>query len=141
MEKEFELKKMFIKYREIIVYLIVGGMTTVVSFLSYFLFSYICSINYLVSNFLSWVCAVAFAYITNKIWVFQNHNFHFSYIKKECISFVGSRVATLLIDMIIMFAMVSLLHTNDLIAKVVVQVVVTILNYLFSKFFVFKNEK
>lgn len=137
-EKEREINKLFIKYREIIVYLIVGGLTTVVSFFSYFLFSYVCSINYLVSNFLSWVCAVAFAYVTNKIWVFQNYNFQLSYITKECFSFVGSRVATLLIDMFIMFLMVSLLHTNDLVAKVVVQIVVTVLNYVFSKFLVFK---
>lgn len=139
MGRDNKRKSLFIQYREIVVYLIVGGLTTIVSFLSYFLFSYICSINYLVSNFLSWVCAVAFAYVTNKIWVFQNYNFQLSYITKECFSFVGSRVATLLIDMFIMFLMVSLLHTNDLIAKVVVQVVVTVLNYVFSKFLVFKK--
>ena len=141
MEKEFELKKMFIKYREIIVYLIVGGMTTVVSFLSYFLFSYICSINYLVSNFLSWVCAVAFAYITNKIWVFQNHNFHFSYIKRMYIicGFKSSHFVDWYAYYVCNGIPASYKWFNC--QKLFVQVVVTILNYLFSKFFVFKNEK
>lgn len=129
-----------VKYREVLIYLIVGILTTIVSIASYYLFSHSLQINYLISNFFSWICAVIFAYFTNKTWVFQNRNYDISYLKKEFISFTGSRVLTLLIDMLIMFVIVTLLNMNDMIGKIIVQVVVTILNYVFSKFFVFKKE-
>ena len=127
------------KYRELIVYVIVGVLTTIVSLLSYYLFAYTLEIQYLISNFLSWVCAVVFAYITNKVWVFQNYDFALSNIVKEIVAFIGARIATLGIDMLIMFVMVDMLSLQDLVAKITVQVIVTILNYILSKFLVFKK--
>jgi len=129
------------KFKEIIRYLIVGVLTTVVSLGTY----YVCVWTFLnpekaielqIANILSWIAAVAFAYFTNRKFVFESKN---SDIKKEAISFVMSRVGTLLMDMAIMFFMVTLLKMNDKIAKLVVQVVVTIANYIFSKIFVFKK--
>lgn len=128
-----------LRYREFIAYVVVGVLTTVVSLLSYYLFSYTLGIHYLVSNFLSWICAVVFAYFTNKVWVFQNYNFTWSNIGKEIVAFIGSRIATLCIDMLIMFVMVDVMSLQDMIAKITVQVVVTILNYILSKFLVFKK--
>ncbi len=127
------------KYRELIVYVIVGVLTTIVSLLSYYLFAYTLEIQYLISNFLSWVCAVVFAYITNKVWVFQNYDFALSNIVKEIVAFIGARIATLGIDMLIMFVMVDMLSLQDLVAKITVQVIVTILNYILSKFLVFRK--
>ena len=90
------------------------------------------------ANIFSWICAVTFAYITNRKYVFKSKNEN---KLKEISSFVSSRVITLLMDMTIMFILVTLLHLNDKIAKLVVQVVVTIMNYIFSKLFVFKKGK
>ena len=138
MKKIIELYK---KYQEIINYLIVGVLTTVVSLVTY----YICvltvfdpkdALELQLANIISWICAVLFAYITNKIFVFKSKNKN---IIKEISSFFGARVLTLLLDMLIMFVMVTTLGINDKISKLVVQVVVTILNYVFSKIFVFKK--
>lgn len=127
---------------EIIKYLITGVLTTLVSLTTY----YICVLTFLdpnkalelqIANIISWVCAVLFAFITNRIIVFKSKSKH---LIKEFISFVGARVLTLIIDMLIMFVMVTAMGINDKISKLVVQVVVTILNYVFSKLFVFKKS-
>ena len=133
--------KTYKKYEEIINYLIIGGLTTIVSLAVY----YACVLTILnpeiplqlqIANIISWIFAVAFAYITNKKFVFKSKT---KKLKKEIASFVSSRIITLVADMIIMFLMVTILGYNDKISKLVVQVVVTVLNYIFSKLFVFKN--
>ena len=133
------MKDLYIKYREIISYLIVGGLTTVVSLVTY----YACVLTALdpnhpvqlqCANILSWIAAVAFAYVTNRRFVFQSKNKH---MLREAGAFVASRVSTLVMDMALMFVMVTLGGLNDKIAKLAVQVVVTVANYVLSKFFVF----
>lgn len=133
------MKELYIKYREIISYLIVGGLTTVVSLVTY----YACVLTALdpnhpvqlqCANILSWIAAVAFAYVTNRRFVFQSKNKH---MLREAGAFVASRVSTLVMDMALMFVMVTLGGLNDKIAKLAVQVVVTVANYVLSKFFVF----
>lgn len=133
------IRKTIIKYREIISYIIVGGLTTVVSLVSY----YICVLLFLdpadavqlqVANVLSWICAVIFAYFTNRRFVFEMEK---KQNIREATRFFGARVTTLLIDMVSMAVMVSVLGMNDKVAKVLVQFIVLILNYVFSKFFVF----
>lgn len=137
------LKDLVVKYREILAYLIVGVCTTIVSLGVYFL----CVLTFLnpedaiqlqVANVISWICAVLFAYVTNRKFVFQSKS---DEILKEFTSFVGSRVATLLMDMAIMFLTVTVFHMNDKIAKLIVQVVVTVGNYVFAKLWVFAKEK
>ena len=134
--------KLHKKYEEIINYLIVGGLTTVVSLGSY----YLCILTFLspdiwyqlqAANIISWICAVTFAYFANRIFVFKSNNEN---KLKEAASFYGSRIATLLMDMGIMFVFVTLLHLNDKIMKLVVQIVVTVANYVLSKLFVFKKN-
>ena len=90
-----------------------------------------------IANIISWVCAVLFAYVTNRRFVFQSKS---DQIFKEFTSFVGSRVATLLMDMAIMFLSVTICHMNDKIAKLIVQVAVTIGNYVFAKLWVFAKK-
>ena len=130
------------QHEEIFNYLIVGGLTTVVSLATY----YGSVLTFLdpnvgwqlqIANLFSWVCAVTFAYLTNRIFVFKSKEKN---KVKEITSFVSSRVMTLLLDMGIMGLFVTILHFNDKIMKLVVQVVVTILNYIFSKLFVFKKS-
>ncbi len=138
-----KLKELYGKYREALRYVIVGGLTTVVSLASYSL----CVLTFLdpgdavqlqIANVISWVCAVTFAYFANRKYVFESHNEN---KLAEAAKFVGARVSTLLIDMACMALFVSVLHWNDKLAKLLVQVIVFVLNYLFSKFFVFKREE
>ena len=132
------------KYQEIINYLIVGVLTTVVSIVTYFLFSLILDIEnnilFILANVLSWICAVIFAYITNKKFVFNTTTSN----KKEEIKvfsmFVSSRITTLLIELAFMFITVKVILINDKIAKVIAQFIVIILNYILSKLFVFKKK-
>ena len=131
------------KYEEIINYLIVGGLTTVVSLVVYYglvltVLDPNQAVQLQVANVVSWVAAVAFAFITNRKFVFKSKNKN---VKKEMASFVSSRVLTLLMDMGIMFLTVTVLKMNDKIAKLISQVVITIANYILSKLFVFKKTK
>lgn len=136
-----ELSALYHKYREIINYLIVGGLTTVVSLGVY----YGCVLTFLdpekpvqlqAANVLSWIAAVTFAYFTNRKYVFESKNTN---RLREAAAFYSSRVTTLLLDMGCMFFMVTVCGLNDKIAKLVVQVLVTVANYVLSKFLVFKK--
>lgn len=133
--------EIYYKNPEIWNYLIVGLLTTVVSLLTYFA----CTATFLnpnkeielqIANIISWVIAVTFAYFTNRIFVFQSHEKN---MVKEAGKFVGSRIISLLMDMFTMFVIVSVLHQNDKIGKIVSQVIVTIANYILSKLLVFKK--
>ena len=135
-------RELYFKYKEIINYLIVGGLTTVVSLASY----YICVLTFLdpqdaiqlqIANVISWILSVSFAYYTNRRFVFESKN---SNIIKEAAAFLGARVSTLLLDMLIMFLLVTVLHMNDKIAKIIVQFFLVVANYLFSKFLVFRKK-
>ena len=135
------MKQLYLRYKELINYLIVGVLTTVVSLAVY----YGCVTTVLdpnnplqlqLANIISWICAVTFAYFTSRRFVFESKN---EAIFQEAIRFYLSRVTTLLMDMGIMFVMVTLLSYNDKIAKLVCQVVVTIANYVLAKLIVFKK--
>lgn len=138
-----KIKNIFIKYKELILYIIIGGFTTVISLVSY----YICvttilnpesEIELQIANIISWICSVTFAYFTNRSIVFrskQKSKF------KESIKFVTSRLITLLIDMFFMFLFVSVININDKISKIIVQFIILVLNYIFSKFLVFNKKK
>ena len=134
--------KLYKDKKEIINYLIIGVLTTVVSLVTYYLltFSVLNPNNDLelqIANIISWIVSVAFAYITNRKYVFESKS---KDIKKELSKFVSSRITTLLIDMGLMFIFVSLLSFNDKIIKLIVQFVVIVLNYVFSKLFVFRKD-
>jgi len=130
------------KYKEIINYVIIGGLTTLVSLFIYYI-SVLTVLNpnneieLQIANVISWIGSVTFAYFTNRSFVFQSKNDN---KLKEMGSFFSARVLTLLIDMLIMYIFVSKLEFNDKIIKLSVQVVVIILNYILSKLFVFRNK-
>lgn len=137
-----KLLELYRKYKEIIHYLIVGGLTTVVSLGVY----YGCVLTFLdpnsaaqlqAANILSWIAAVTFAYFTNRRFVFESRS---TDRLREAAAFYGSRVTTLLMDMGCMFLMVTLLGWNDKLAKLIVQVLVTVANYVLSKFLVFRKK-
>lgn len=124
------------KYKEIINYLIVGGLTTIVSILSYIIFKLIIT-NYITCTVLSWIAAVLFAYFANRIFVFNSKNKNKI---KECINFISCRLLTLGIEIVVMFLFVDLIKIPDLISKISVQFIIVVLNYIFSKLLVFKEK-
>ena len=137
-----QCKQFYIKHKEIINYLIVGGLTTLVSLITY----YACVLTFLdpnqpvqlqIANIISWIFAVLFAYFTNRKYVFESKN---SNILGEAAAFFGARISTLLMDMGFMALLVSVLHMNDKIAKILVQFLIVVANYLFSKFLVFRKK-
>ena len=138
-----KVKKLFIKYREIIVYLIVGVLTTIVSWGAAFLGKLILNTDIswqnTLNNTFSWVVGVLFAYPLNRKWVFKSVN---PQIFKEFIGFASSRVSTLIMDVVIMWLTVNVLDMQYWIAKIFISsVIVTIANYVFSKLFIFKKKK
>ncbi len=134
--------KIIKKNREIIAYLIVGVLTTVVSWLAYALLRLVLDmenpVQVQIAVFVRWLAGVIFAYFTNRRFVFQSIN---PDIFKEALKFTGSRVATLLLDMVIMWLMVTVLGINDWIATLVSTVLVVLLNYVFSKLLVFRKKE
>lgn len=136
------MKELFNKYKEIIMYLIFGVLTTVISLIVYYALTYTIlnpnnSIYLQIANILSWIAGVLFAYFTNREYVFESKNEN---KLKEFISFVGARVTTLILDMIIMGVGVTFLHINDKILKLISQVLVVIVNYVLSKLIIFKKS-
>ena len=129
------------KYREMILYLVFGGLTTLVNIFSYFVLTDLGNIQYLVSTALAWVLSVLFAYFTNRVWVFQSTASGAKAILVEMGSFFGCRLLSGVIDLGIMFLCVSVLGMPDKLIKILANIVVIILNYLFSKLFIFKNKK
>ena len=129
----------FLLSPEVIRYVVMGVLATFVSMASYMAARFF-GVNYQVSNVISWICAVTFAYVTNKFYVFQSRSTDLFIILKEMAGFYGARLATLALEMAVMWIMVELLWIHDLIAKCVGQILVMITNYLFSKFIVFKKK-
>lgn len=137
------MKNLYKKYEEIINYLIIGVLTTIISLITYYICVYTVfnpdnAILLQCANIISWIVSVTFAYITNRKIVFKSKDPN---IKKEGLKFYGARIITLLLDMLFMFITVTIIGLNDKIMKLVANVLVIILNYIISKLFVFiKNE-
>lgn len=123
--------------KEVISYLIFGILTTLVNIVVYTICDDVLQIQYLISNAISWIVSVLFAYFTNRKYVFESHN---SSIINELVKFIGARVSTGIMDMLLMWLFVDVLSVQSMISKIIVNVVVVILNYLFSKLFVFQEE-
>ena len=137
-----KIKELLIKYEEVIRYLIIGILTTIVSLATYYILTFTVldpkvSIQLQITNIISWIVSVTFAYFTNRKYVFklkEKKNI------KEASKFYLSRLSTLLLDMLLMQIFVIRLKFNDKIIKLIVQFVVIVLNYVLSKFLVFKSK-
>lgn len=135
-----EIKKDEVKKQsELISYAIFGVATTVVSMVVYGVCNSAFEMHYLISNIVSWVIAVAFAYITNKMFVFKTRGMGFAQLKREITLFVSARLASLGIEELGLFILIGLIGWGELLAKLVMQVVVIVLNYIFSKLVIFKK--
>lgn len=138
-----KIKELCKKYEEIIIYLIVGVMTTIVSWAAAFLGKLLLDVDVswqnTLNNTISWVVGVLFAYPLNRKWVFKSKN---PKILKEFLGFASSRVSTLIMDIVIMWLTVNVIGMNYWIAKIFISsVIVTIANYVFSKLLIFKKKE
>ena len=138
-----KIKKLYQKYEEIIIYLIIGILTTLVNLGTYYLVTHTFlnpqdKLELQIAEVISWIVAVIFAYYTNRKYVFKKQD---KANMKEAISFFSARLSTLLMEMLIMYVFVSLLHFDDKIIKVISQILVIVANYVLSKFIVFKPKK
>ncbi|MEA5017835.1 MAG: GtrA family protein [Erysipelotrichaceae bacterium] len=129
-----------IKNKEVLLYLFFGVLTTIVSFLTYTLFTRVMAIDELVANVLSWVFAVAFAYITNKNFVFDSRHKSLKATIKELVTFFTARLFSLAAETAIMYIGIRIFSFYDLYVKLFGQIVVVILNYVLSKYLIFKKE-
>ena len=125
------------KNKELLLYLLFGGLTFIVSIVTYVFFDITLAMNELVANVLSWILAVSFAYVTNKKWVFDAPTYTIQELVKQMSSFFGGRVVTLVIEELILLVFVTLLAFPSVPVKVVAQVIVIVLNYVISKCFIF----
>lgn len=129
----------FKKYKETILYLVFGTLTFLVNMMTYVLFTRVINTDVLFANCVAWIVAVLFAYITNKFFVFESKETNFKYIIKELQAFVGCRIFSGVIELVIIFVMATMMGINDLVVKVVTNVVVIVLNFIFSKLIIFKK--
>lgn len=149
------MRRLFVRYKEPLLYLVFGAVTTVVSLGSYGLLNSLLGESlYLFNNVLSWVLAVAVAYVTNKLWVFENRSWRASVLRREIPAFLGARVFSLLVEEAGLYLTMDVLGGSrwamtlpfsyvlegDMICKFIMQVVVVILNYVFSKLVIFKKD-
>lgn len=136
-----KITQLLAKYKEFILYLIFGVLTTAVSIATYYactklVFNPQNPVELQAANVVSWVVSVTFAYVTNKIFVFKSH----SGFLKEAIKFYSSRLGTLGLEIVLMYFLVTLLKLSDLPVKTAVQFVVIAANYVLSKLIVFKEK-
>lgn len=135
-----KLKTLLKKYREPIVYLVFGVLTTVVNYVVYLPCYNLMGINASVSNMIAWVAAVAFAFLTNKPFVFQSHDWSAGVVIPELTKFVGTRIGSGALETLILFLSVDLAGMNGNVWKLLTSVLVVILNYIGSKLLVFRKK-
>ncbi len=128
------------KIREIIWYGFFGVLTTLVNIVSFYLLDK-CGINIYLSNTIAWILSVLFAFFTNKLFVFESKSFEFSVFIKEMLSFFFFRLLSFGIDMGGMALCLEVLRMKKMISKIIVNIIVIIVNYVFSKLFIFKKDK
>lgn len=129
------------KYREIISYGFWGIMTTILNYVVYFSCTKGFYINYLFSNILAWAIAVIFAFITNKIFVFQSNKWENSVVFDEFRKFISARFLSGGIEMVILFIFVNYLYLSDDVVKIFTNILIIIINYIFSKLIIFKTKE
>jgi putative flippase GtrA len=152
-----KIKQLFCKYRELIVYTIFGAMTAAVNLVAFYLLEAVFGngkSSYLLNNVWAWLAAVIFAYVTNKLFVFESRSWAAKVVSKELVEFFGARIFSFVVEEAGLWLSIDLLGwgevnyqlfgytvTGGSIAKLVLTAIVIILNYFFSKFIIFKKEK
>ncbi|WP_028401394.1 GtrA family protein [Ectobacillus panaciterrae] len=128
--------------KEIFNYLFFGGLTTLMNIVTYFLVTagYHGAYKMIIANIISWIASVSFAYVTNKKYVFNSQNSNMSQMMKEFVSFMGVRLLSLFIDTGSLILFAKVLGINELISKIIANVIVVVFNYFASKYFIFRKK-
>ena len=124
---------------DVVSYLFFGALTTLVNYVVYFPLYNWMHFSATLSNILAWAVAVIFAYLTNKPFVFHSNDWSWETVSKECLKFVGCRIGSGALETIIVCVFVDILMYNGNWTKIIVSVLVVILNYISSKWFVFRK--
>jgi len=142
-----KLSNIYKKHQQAMKYIIFGGLTTLVNIIVYLLFARIIFKNFAdyirvnLSNSLALVLSIAFAYITNKLYVFKSTNKNKKELIQEIGKFIGCRVFTAIIDIVLLEVTVVIMHWHEILMKILVNILVIVLNFIFSKIIVFKNKE
>ena len=136
-----KIKDLLIIYKEIISYLFFGVLTTAVDFVSYYILTRFLNSDEGFSNVLAQFLAILFAYVTNKLFVFEDKTNNFKSLLIQFGKFFSLRLVTLVLNSVMFIVMIDKLGINDIVTKVIVSVIVIILNYVFSKLIVFKGKE
>lgn len=140
------IKDMYYKFEETVNYLFFGGLAFLVNMVAYYLAARVLGVTndkvdlVLLATGFAWVVAVLFAFWTNRCFVFKSKARGIEAVSKEFFTFVGARVVTGLLEMLIMYLMVDLMNVHNFIAKIICNIIVIISNYIFSKLWVFKAK-
>ena len=129
------------KYKELLLYLFFVGLSFIVSIATYALFNVGMNINELIANVLSWIITVMFAFLTNRVWVFQSTTNGVAEFVKQMLVFYSGRVITLVVEEVILLVFITWLGFNSMLIKVIAQVIVILLNYVISKLVVFRKKE
>ncbi|MBR5931875.1 MAG: GtrA family protein [Lachnospiraceae bacterium] len=136
-----KIKILWKKYKEIITYLFFGFVTTVVNYGMFALLVRVFHLDVVPANIISWIVAVIVAFVTNKLWVFESKARDAKTIAREFGEFVAGRLITLGLETLLLWIFVDKLGMNDLVMKIITSVIVVIVNYIFSKFIIFRKKK
>lgn len=134
-----KLKSLLSKHKAALIYLVFGVLTSVVDFLVFIPLHKFLELSAAVSNTVAWFAAVLFAFFTNKLYVFQSKNWSAKNLLREFWKFAICRVGTFLLEEVFLFITADMLSYDGLVMKLLISVVVVVLNYFGSKFFVFKK--
>lgn len=124
---------------EAVQYIIYGILTTLINIVTYMFLTRI-GINYIISNVIAFIISIIFAFITNKVCVFKSYTWEKVIVLRESITFISARISTFIIDMVLMIIFIEYMNINNFIAKVIVNIVVIVINYIISKLIVFKKR-
>ena len=122
-------------------YLVFGALSTVLNIVVFAICAKLARLSTTISNTIAWIAAVLFAYVTNKIYVFNSKTTGIKDLVREILSFFGARIATLVLETAFLWVVIDKLGFNDIFMKIISNIIVIILNFVFSKIFIFKKEK
>lgn len=135
------IKNLWFKYKELFFYAVFGVGATVINIVSYRVLANTFGKKYfLIANIIAWILAFIFAFITNKLFVFESKSWEAQIAMKEFVGFLSARLATGILDTVLMWLFVSVISLDDTLSKIIINILVIIINYIASKFFIFKKE-
>ncbi len=136
-----KLADIYRKNQEAMRYLVFGALTTVINIIVFAICSKMANLSTTISNIIAWIIAVLFAYVTNKLYVFDSKTVKLKDLAREIFSFFSARIATLVIETAFLWVVIDKLGFNEILMKIISNIIVIILNYIFSKIFIFKKDK